>query len=376
MMTNPLDAKLKASAQTEVNNAIPAGQPLRWGIIGCGAVTEIKSGPAYQQVPGFVLQAVMRRDAAKAEDYARRHQVQLWFSDADLLINHPEVDAVYIATPPDSHLFYALKVAAAGKICCVEKPMALTSAECKLMNAAFAKAGKPLFVAYYRRSLPRFLQVKAWLQQGAIGTVRHLHWSFSRPPNASDVAGQANWRTDPAKAGGGYFVDLASHGLDLFAFLLGDIVDVKGISLNQQGLYQAEDAVTACWRFAISAAGAAVEGAGFEGAGIEGADDKTVPDATGSGYWNFAAFERRDQVEIIGSAGRIEFSVFAEAPLVLTTAAGRTESFIEHPAHIQLFHVANMARQLSSGEPHPSTGESAMLATLVMEQILQNRCVQ
>ncbi|MCT6698736.1 Gfo/Idh/MocA family protein [Rheinheimera sp. 4Y26] len=350
------------SSNTEQHLRPGTGQPLRWGIIGCGAVTEVKSGPAYQQVPGFVLQAVMRRDAAKAEDYARRHQVPLWFSDADLLINHPEVDAVYIATPPDSHLFYALKVAAAGKICCVEKPMALNSAECKQMNAAFAKAGKPLFVAYYRRSLPRFLQVKDWLQQGAIGTVRHLHWSFSRPPNAADVAGQANWRTDPAKAGGGYFVDLASHGLDLFAYLLGDIVDAKGIALNQQGLYQAEDAVSACWRFAIGAAGA----------GVEGADDNAVPDATGSGYWNFAAFERRDQVEIIGSAGRIEFSVFAEAPLVLTTATGRTESFIDNPAHIQLHHVANMARQLSSGEPHPSSGETAMHATLVMEQILQN----
>ena len=115
-----------------------AKQPLRWGIIGCGAVTEVKSGPAYQQVPGFVLQAVMRRDAAKAEDYARRHQVPLWFSDADLLINHPDVDAVYIATPPDSHLFYALKVAAAGKICCVEKPMALNTQQCAEQNAAFA----------------------------------------------------------------------------------------------------------------------------------------------------------------------------------------------------------------------------------------------
>ncbi len=344
-MTNQI-----TSRNTEQQLTTSAGRPLRWGIIGCGAVTEVKSGPAYQQTAGFVLQAVMRRDAAKAEDYARRHQVPLWFSDADLLINHPDVDAVYIATPPDSHLFYALKVAAAGKICCVEKPMALNSAECAQMNAAFAKAGKPLFVAYYRRSLPRFLQVKAWLQQGAIGEVRHLHWSFSRSPNAADVAGQANWRTDPAKAGGGYFVDLASHGLDLFAFLLGDLVDVKGISLNQQGLYQAEDAVTACWRFA-KATGVA---------------------ATGSGYWNFAAFERTDKVEIIGSQGRIEFSVFAEAPLVLITTAGRTETFIDNPAHIQLYHVANMARQLSLGEPHPSSGETAMRATRVMEQILQN----
>lgn len=341
-----------APTNTSADNAL-AAQPLRWGIIGCGAVTEVKSGPAYQQTPGFVLQAVMRRDAEKAADYARRHQVPLWFDNADQLIQHPEVDAVYIATPPDSHLYYALKVAAAGKICCVEKPMALNAAECIKMNAAFVRAGQPLFVAYYRRSLPRFLQVQQWLQQGMIGQVRHLHWSFCRPPNPADVAGHTNWRTDPAQAGGGYFVDLASHGLDLFAFLLGDIVDVTGIAQNQQGLYQAEDAVTACWRFAAD----------------------TGATATGSGYWNFAAFERADRVEIIGSTGRIEFSVFAEMPLVLTTAAGRSEIFIDNPPHIQQFHVANIARQLSSGQPHPSTGLTAMCATVVMQQILTgDRC--
>jgi predicted dehydrogenase len=334
------------------NSAASQAQPLRWGIIGCGAVTEVKSGPAYQQTPGFVLHAVMRRDGAKAQDYAKRHQVPLWFDNADALIQHPEIDAVYIATPPDSHLFYALKVAAAGKICCVEKPMARSSAECAQMNAAFAKAGVPLFVAYYRRSLPRFLQVQQWLQQGAIGLVRHVHWSFSRTTNPADAAGQPNWRTDPQQAGGGYFVDLASHGLDLMMYLLGDIQQVHGQALNQQGLYQAEDAVTACWQFAPQADGSS---------------------ATGSGYWNFAAFERCDKVEIIGNKGRIEFSVFAEEPLRLITAQGTEELFVENPKHIQQFHVANMAKQFEAGQQHPSTGLSAIRATAVMEQILAAR---
>ena len=329
-----------------------AERPLRWGIIGCGAVTEVKSGPAYQQTPGFVLHAVMRRDAAKAQDYAKRHQVPLWFDNADTLIQHPEIDAIYIATPPDSHLFYALKVAAAGKICCVEKPMALNSNECAQMNAAFEKAGVPLFVAYYRRSLPRFLQVQQWLREGQIGNVRHVHWSFSRTTNPADAAGQANWRTDPKQAGGGYFVDLASHGLDLMMHLLGDIQQVQGQALNQQGLYQAEDAVTACWQFAPQADGSR---------------------ATGSGYWNFAAFERCDQVEIIGNKGRIEFSVFAEEPLRLVTAQGTETLFIENPPHIQQFHVANMAKQLTTGQQHPSTGSTAIRATEVMEQILATR---
>lgn len=322
---------------------------IRWGILGCGNVTEVKSGPAYQQTAGFTVQAVMRRDAEKAADYASRHQVPVCYSDADALINDPAIDAVYIATPPDSHLFYALKVAAAGKICCVEKPMALNADECAQMNAAFNAAGVPLFVAYYRRSLPRFLQVKQWLDAGLIGTVRHVQWNFSRSPNPLDLSGAANWRTDPAQAGGGYFVDLASHGLDLLMYLLGDIQQVHGQALNQQGLYTAEDAVTAQWLFAPDASGRV---------------------ATGSGFWHFGTDGRRDAVEIIGSLGHISFSVFQEDPLQLTVD-GVTESvFIEHPAHIQQYHVANIAAHLRGELQHPSTGDSAMRATAVMQQIL------
>jgi predicted dehydrogenase len=103
---------------------------------------------------------VMRRNAALAEDYARRHGVPKWTADADSLIHHQEVDAVYIATPPGSHLEYALRVAAAGKPAYVEKPMGRNYAECQQMIEAFVKAGQVLFVAYYRRRLPRFLRAK------------------------------------------------------------------------------------------------------------------------------------------------------------------------------------------------------------------------
>ncbi len=322
---------------------------IRWGILGCGAVTEVKSGPAYLQTAGFAVEMVMRRDAVKAADYAARHQIARWTTDAQALITDPAINAIYIATPPDSHLAYALKVAAAGKICCVEKPMALNTLQCQQMIDAFQAADLPLFVAYYRRSLPRFRQVQQWLQQGEIGPVRHVQWNFSRTLNPADAAGQRNWRTDPTLAGGGYFIDLASHGLDLLMYLLGDITEVQGIAVNQQGLYPAEDAVTAHWLFAAQADGS---------------------QATGAGYWNFAAFERRDQVEIIGKLGKICFSVFDEQPLRLITADGVTEVSIDNPAHIQQYHVANMAAHLAGQLQHPSTGATAIRATTVMEQIL------
>ncbi len=175
---SPLKPGVKLCQQRSEHESCPL---IRWGIIGCGAVTEIKSGPAYQQTAGFEIGMVMRRDAAKAADYAARHQIARWTTDAQALIDDPAIDAIYIATPPDSHLAYALKVAAAGKICCVEKPMALNSLNnVQQMIDAFQKAGLPLFVAYYRRSLPRFRQVQFWLQQGRIGPVRHVQWNFSR----------------------------------------------------------------------------------------------------------------------------------------------------------------------------------------------------
>ena len=128
---------------------------IRWGIIGCGDVTEVKSGPAFAKADGSALVAVMRRTAELAEDYARRHGVPRWYADAEALVRDPEVDAVYVATPPSSHREYVLLAARHDKPVYVEKPMAMNHRECLDMVAACRDAGVPLFVAYYRRALPR-----------------------------------------------------------------------------------------------------------------------------------------------------------------------------------------------------------------------------
>ncbi|RAJ27669.1 putative dehydrogenase [Gelidibacter algens] len=247
----------------------------QWGMIGCGSVTEIKSAPAYQKTEGFELFAVMGRDINKAEAYAKRHKVPHFYDDADALINHPEIDAIYIATPPDSREYYALKVEAAGKICCIEKPMAPCYEACLRIIAAFKDRDLPLFVAYYRRSLPRFLQIKKWIDHHKIGTIRHIHWNFKKPANAFDLSKTYNWRTDAIIAPGGYFDDLASHGLDLFVFLLGRIKSAEGIAENKLGLYTAKDTVTGHWN---------------HDSGI-----------TGYGTWDFGADKRQDVVKIYGN---------------------------------------------------------------------------
>jgi len=320
------------------------GKIYKWGIIGCGNVTELKSGPAYQKVEGFQLHAVMRRNIKKAKDYAVRHGVPKFYGNADDLINDPEIDGVYIATPPDSHGYYALKVAAAGKICCIEKPMAPTYEECVLINNIFEEKKTPLFVAYYRRSLPRFEQIKSWIKQNKIGTVRHINWHLSKPANSIDLSKIYNWRTDAKIAYGGYFDDLASHGIDLFIHLLGRIDKANGIAVNQQGLYTSMDSVTGYW---------------VHKSGI-----------TGSGSWNFGTKKREDKVHIYGDKGKISFSVFDEVPLVLENESGKESMTIEHPENIQFFHVQNMKNHLLKKSMHSSTGYTAAHTSWVLDNIL------
>ena len=320
---------------------------VRWGMIGCGSVTEKKSAPAYRVAAGSELVAVASRRAASARAYATKHGIGRVFDDPAELIRSPDVDAVYIATPPSSHLAYALAVAEAGKPCCVEKPIALSGEEAAEMVSAFEGAGCPLFVAYYRRSLPRFAQVGRWIASGRIGEVRHVHWTLTRPPAPADLAGKGGWRTDRNEAPGGYFDDLACHGLDLFDFLIGPIAFATGVTRNQASLYEVPDAVAASWSHSNG--------------------------ATGTGLWNFAAFARSDEVRIIGSEGEIQLSIFEDAPVVLDTSFGREVSEMENPQPIQLHHVENMVRHLSGEDRHPSSGESAARTARVMDWILASR---
>ncbi|AWI26712.1 Gfo/Idh/MocA family protein [Flavobacterium pallidum] len=318
------------------------GKTIRWGIIGCGNVTELKSGPAYQKTDGFELVAVMRRDAALAEDYAKRHGVARFYTDADLLIADPEVDAVYIATPPDTHAFYALKVAAAGKICCIEKPMARNYIECVTICEAFEAKGLLLFIAYYRRTLEKFLKVKELLAE--IGEMRSVRWQLSRVQNQADLSGKYNWRTDAKVAPGGYFDDLASHGFDLFVFLFGQVKAVQGIGINQQGLYSAKDALSASWLH----------------------DSKVV----GSANWNFGSSLREDIVELYGSHAKITFSMFENHLPIVMEKEGAAQSYhIAPPENIQLFHVAAMRDHLFGIRDYPSSGRMAAHVNWIMDQI-------
>jgi predicted dehydrogenase len=316
---------------------------VRWGILGCGNVTEVKSGPGFKKADGSELVAVMRRDAALAEDYAKRHSVPKWYSQAQDLIDDPEVDAVYIATPPHMHHPYTLAAARAGKPVYVEKPMALTTTQCQEMIEACQAAGVPLFVAYYRRSLPRFLKAKELVESGSVGTPRSVQISLALPP-AEYLPGQLPWRVQPEIAGGGLFIDLASHTLDYLDYVLGPIGTVRGIAANQTDAYAAEDIVGAAFEF--------------------------VSGVLGTGLWCFSSFENTDRITITGTQGQVRLTTFDETPVVLETAAGRQSFAIPNPPYIQQPMIQQVVDELRGTGKCPSTGESALRTTRVMEQVL------
>jgi predicted dehydrogenase len=318
---------------------------IRWGIVGCGDVTEVKSGPAFQKVKGSDLVAVMRRDRDKAADYAKRHKVPRWYDDATALINDSEVDAVYIATPPGSHEHLALQVCAAGKPCYVEKPMARSYAECNRMVEAFHAARLPLFVAYYRRGLPRFAEAKKIVESGVLGTVSgvSLHHAHLAPQTQQNQ--ELPWRMQAEHAGAGLYLDLASHALDILDFLFGPLEEVAGAAANRAGAYDVEDTVAMSFR---------------------------AGGAPAVATWNFAASHRQDTLRIEGTQGALTMSVFGNEPLRLETG-GTTEEFVRpHPEHVQQPLIQSMVDELLGRGQCPSHGESAARTSRVMDIALES----
>jgi predicted dehydrogenase len=325
-------------------STVSVAEQVRWGILGCGDVTERKSGPALQRARGSALVAVMRRTAPLVEDYARRHGVPRFYTSAADLVADPEVTAVYVAAPPGAHLELALLAAAAGKPAYVEKPMARSHAECRAMMDAFAAARAPLFVAYYRRALPRFLGARAILEEGRIGRITSLSYRYARsgarPPAGDD------WRLDPARSGGGLFVDLGSHALDLFDWLLGPLLDVAGHAARGGGHEgRVEDVVAMTFR--------------------------TASGVLGSALWDFAGpGPHEDRVEVAGTDGTLRFAVFGDTPLRLVTPSGEEVFPIPNPDPIQGPLVQTVVDALRGEGSCPSTGETAARTSRVMDQAL------
>ena len=320
---------------------------IRWGFIGCGEATEKKSGPAFEQIAGSSVVAVMSRSKEKAEAYARSRGIARWYTDAQQLIDDTEVNAVYIATPPSSHATYAIMAMKAGKPVYVEKPLASSYLDCQRINRISEQTHVPCFVAYYRRQLPYFRKVKELLSTGAIGKVINVQVRFAVPPRDLDYNSKSlPWRVQRDIAGGGYFYDLAPHQIDLLQELFGPIVRAKGFSTNMGGLYETEDSVSACFQF--------------------------HNDLPGSGSWCFVSHDsaRIDSIEIIGDKGSMHFSVYTYQPIVLHNSEGRQEIAIQNPPFVQMPLIESVVQHLQGIGTCTADSVSATSVNWVMDRIL------
>jgi len=317
---------------------------IQWGIIGCGDVTEVKSGPAFNKVGHSALVAVMRRNAEKAADYASRHGVPKWYDDAQRLMDDPDVNAIYIATPPQSHEAYTILALKAGKPVYVEKPMSMDSKAAKRMLQASLESGIKLSVAHYRKAQPRFKKIKALLDEQAIGAVRMVNLQLIQPPHPAltDPSG-AFWRVDPALSGGGLFNDLSPHQLDLVQYFFGDYDKASGFAINQAGLYAAPDLVMGQVVFK--------NGVVFNGS------------------WCFSGAEKeeKDWVEIIGAAGKISFSTFSTNHFLMSRNGVEQLIAFDDLPHVQQPMIEAVVNYFLGEGPNPSTAESAVATMEIID---------
>ena len=321
---------------------------INWGFIGCGEVTEKKSGPAFNEVEGSQVVAVMSRSENKARSYAERHHVRKWYTDASELIEDPDVNAVYIATPPSSHATFAIMAMRAGKPCYIEKPLAASYNDCIRINRISEQTGVPCFVAYYRRYLPYFLKVKEIIESGTIGNVVNVQVRFSVPPRDLDFQSgkEMPWRLQPDIAGGGYFYDLAPHQIDLLQNLFGVITRAHGYPANRAHLYQAEDTLSACFFF-----------------------ESGIP---GSGSWCFVGHEsaKEDCIEVIGEKGSLSFSVFTYQPIEVITSEGKNSITVPNPPYVQLPLIKSVIEHLQGIGKCDCTSVSATAVNWVLDRVL------
>ena len=321
---------------------------IKWGFIGCGDVVEKKSGPAFSEVEGSSVVAVMSREERKARSYAERHGIGKWYTDAQELIDDAEVNAVYVATPPSSHATYAIMAMKAGKAVYVEKPLASSYEDCARINRVSAETGVPCFCAYYRRYLPYFEKVKEIVDRGVIGKVVNVQVRFALPPRGEDLAkdGHLPWRVQADIAGGGYFYDMAPHQLDFLQQLFGVITEARGLCANRGGLYKAEDTVSACFEF-----------------------ENGLP---GSGSWCFVAHEsaREDRIDLVGDRGSVSFSVFDYQPIRLHTLYGEESFAVPNPPYVQFPIVKSVIEHLQGNDVCTCTSVSATPVNWALDRIL------
>lgn len=319
-----------------------------WGFIGCGDVAEVKSGPAFYKINKSEVKTVFSRRLEKASTFAERHDIPQYTNDIHSLFKDNDINAIYIATPPGSHLEYAKAALLAGKHVYIEKPLATNYKDALEIERISIEQNLKAFAAYYRRSLPYFLKVRELIENFE-DKVSQINIVLSQPPKESDYTEEKSWRLNIAEAGGGYLFDLASHQFDYLYDLFGEVkVDFARVK-NLKKLYDVEDYVTC--NFSIG-------NTGIQGLGI----------------WDFAnnTAITTEYCDIITSKEMIRFSFFEPNPIELYKNGIKVEEFlISHPEHVQQSLIQEVINDMLGKKACSSTVSSGKYANKVLDEIMK-----
>lgn len=319
---------------------------VKWGMVGCGAVTEKKSGPGFYKAEHSQLRAVFDLDYERAQDYAKRHGVPIVYKTVEEMLADPEIDAVYLPTPPKFHKQYAIQCLEAGKIPLIEKPMAQTYEECLEIIAKSKEVGLPAYANFYRRGMEKYWTIKNMIDNGDLGAIRYVQLKQIMRPEPADLDREhLPWRLIPELSGGGKFVDMAIHVLDVVEFLFGKITEVHGIADNLGGLYEVEDTVCAAFR--------------------------TEKGVLGNGMWCYVADKDEEEMLIVGDKGRISTTGLFYGPIRVIKDGQEQVIDCKEPEHVAQPFIQMLVNELIGEEKSPADIESAANVIHVMDEVLK-----
>lgn len=302
---------------------------LKWGLIGCGDISQKRVAPALRDLDNVDFVGVSRANADLAESFAKEFGARKWYRDWQDLVKDDEIEAVYVATPVYLHAEQTIAAAEAGKHVLCEKPMALNVAQCDAMIDACQANGVALGVAYYRHFYPVIDRIKEIVNSGEIGTVvmaqinafEYMDFELGQP---------RDWFVRKELSGGGPMFDFGCHRLEVLTNILGP---AKATGVVDNVLFtnrEVEDTATAILQF----------------------------DNGGQGVIcvTHGSLKSQDTVHLYGDKGSIHVPVLNEGNLTVETVDGSlTEALPPHPNFHQP-HVEDFTNAVLAGGQPKVTG--------------------
>lgn len=319
---------------------------INWGIVGAGDVAEIKSGPAFSKVQDSQLLAVMRRNEAKAKDFAIRHKVPLWYTSLEQMLSNKDLHAIYVATPPASHKDIAIAALKAGKDVYLEKPMAITKEDCQDIIDVSHQTSQKLCIAHYRRELAAFKKVKEIIDSEDLGDINFAKISILQPASSGLIAqSDESWRMNPSISGGGLFYDIAPHQIDLMMHYFGQPDVYTGASSQQRA--DVDDLVSGTIKFKNNIM--------FQG------------------IWSFCSpeYAAEEKCTILGQKGFMEFSFYGNEVLVHIDGHEETLNFIQ-PENVQLPMIQKVCDYFMGKGENPCSGEEGLQVIDIMDAFVSS----